>query len=69
MPSGASRDLQGLFSAGLYVHKHGLTTYRGQWVQDHGGIMWGQCGQGAWKQQMRWRQPREIDAGAVKLGA
>ena len=20
---------------GLYVHKHGLTTYRGQWVQDH----------------------------------
>lgn len=53
---GASR-----VSAGLYVHKHGLTTYRGQWVQDHGGP-------GAWKQQVRRRQPLRFTLGPLNWG-
>ena len=48
-------------SAGLYVHKHGLTTYRGQWVQDHGGP-------GAWKQQVRRRQPLRFTLGPLNWG-
>ena len=39
---------------GLYVHKHGLTTYRGQWVQDHHGwtvVVGEQC----WEMDKIWR--------------